>query len=173
MNKDLIALEQIFRRTKEAILRFSEILQPVVDHAKDAHERLYFHHILEEEEQRLERLDILLPILEQSADSASLSQNQYVILMQELNLEKFGLHNFREHLDLALFEFQDEERETLLKSMRVTTQNDYLNVKQMMEQLGNQFTEQTASGNTNLKETVTDSPPPAKKFTVGSLKQNN
>ena len=37
------------------------IITPIIENAKDDHERLYWHHIYEEEEHRSYRLDILLP----------------------------------------------------------------------------------------------------------------
>lgn len=39
------------------------MLDPVIQNAKDDHERLYYHHIYEEEEQRLSRLVELIPLI--------------------------------------------------------------------------------------------------------------
>ncbi|WP_134704136.1 IMEF encapsulin system ferritin-like cargo protein [Ammoniphilus sp. YIM 78166] len=173
MNQAFSELFTIFNRTKEDIEMFNSMLQPVVDHAKDEHERLYFHHILEEEEQRLERLGVLLPMLKLSLDE-DLSHRQLVQVLQELNLEKFGLHNFREHLDLAMFEFKDEERQELLKTTRERTQADYLRVKELMTELNNRiedvspvqvFTDLAVGSGSAPSERKQ-----GKKLTVGSLK---
>lgn len=171
MNQAFRDLKLIFSRTKADIETFSRMLQPVVDQAQDEHERLYFHHILEEEEQRLERLDVLLPMLEQAVEE-DMSSLQLIQLLQELNLEKFGLHNFREHLDLAMFEFKDEERQSHLKTMRERTQNDYLSVKELLPNLSHQFqdplpTSLGAPSNTQPAE----SKAPNKRLTVGSLRK--
>ena len=34
---------------------------------------------------------------------------ELVHLLQDISLEKFGLHNFLEHLDLFLFQFKEPE----------------------------------------------------------------
>lgn len=172
MNQAFIDLKLIFSRTKEDIESFSSMLQPVVDGAQDEHERLYFHHILEEEEQRLERLEVLLPMLQQAIEE-DLSSLQFIQLLQELNLEKFGLHNFREHLDLAMFEFKDEERQAHLKTMRERTQNDYLKVKDLLPNLSNQFQEprQSTVVSTSAVQQQNESKTPFKRLTVGSLKK--
>ena len=47
-----------------------EILTPIIEKAKDDHERLFWHHIYEEEEHRSDRLDILMP-----KDSISAKKN--------------------------------------------------------------------------------------------------
>ncbi|MFD6442315.1 hypothetical protein ACFWDG_21580 [Peribacillus sp. NPDC060186] len=39
------------------------MLDPVIQYASDEHERLYYHHISEEEEQRLSRLAELIPLI--------------------------------------------------------------------------------------------------------------
>lgn len=157
MKEAYTELKALFSRTKEDIQKFNGMLQPVIDHAKDERERLYFHHILEEEEQRLERLDILLPMLDK-AMVEDLSNFELIQLLEELNLEKFGLHNFREHIDLALFEFQDEERQSKLKPMRERTQADYLRVKDYLLFFNDKF---------QNRPTATES---RKRLSVGSLK---
>jgi hypothetical protein len=131
-------LQTIFERTKEYIGRFMDLIQPIVDTAQDEHTKLYYHHILEEEEQRLGRLDELIPYLrtlitENKAEH--LSDRELSRLLSDINLERFGLHNFREHLELSLYEFADEERRQLLNSMREQTQTDYLRVKEIMSEL--------------------------------------
>ncbi|MEW9674219.1 IMEF encapsulin system ferritin-like cargo protein [Ammoniphilus sp. 3BR4] len=176
MNQAFSQLFSIFSRTKQDIEVFNSMLQPVVDNAQDEHERLYFHHILEEEEQRLERLDVLLPMLKHSLDE-DLSHRQLIQLLQELSLEKFGLHNFREHLDLAMFQFTDEERQSLLKSMREKTQADYLQVKELVNELNSKF--QDVSSPVEAFSSLGAAPAPVqeasaakieKRLTVGSLK---
>ncbi|RXT13467.1 IMEF encapsulin system ferritin-like cargo protein [Ammoniphilus sp. CFH 90114] len=177
MNQAFSQLLTIFSRTKQDIEVFNSMLQPVVDNAKDEHERLYFHHILEEEEQRLERLDVLLPMLKHSLEE-ELSNRQLVQLLQELSLEKFGLHNFREHLDLAMFEFKDEERHSLLKSMRESTQTDYLTVKELVTELNNKFLDvspveafsNVGSSSSKSSQPETTSKQQEKRLTVGSLR---
>ena len=105
-------MASIFNRTKNALTEFMGIITPIIENAKDDHERLYWHHIYEEEEHRSDRLDILLPkIQEQLKNGADISSNQpgFVHLLQDISLEKFGLHNFLEHLDLSLFQFKGTE----------------------------------------------------------------
>lgn len=133
----------IFERTKEAIGNFMNIIQPVIDNAQDEHTRLYYHHILEEEEQRLGRLNDLIPYLKEvrSSQVEQLSDRELSHLLADLNLERFGLHNFREHLELSLYEFDDEERRSLLNRMRESTQNDYLRMKEIMTQLAGRFSD--------------------------------
>lgn len=181
MNQVLARLQEIFSGTKADIEQFNSMLQPVVNNAADEHERLYFHHILEEEEQRLERLEVLLPMLKHALDEGY-NERQLVQLLQELNLEKFGLHNFREHLDLAMFEFKDEERQALLKSMREKTESDYLAVKDLIAQLSDKFQDQLASVqinkpspavNMDMKPVPEHRQIPGKRLTVGSLRNKS
>lgn len=63
----------------------------------------------------------------------------FISLLQDINLEKFALHNFLEHLDLALYQFQDEERKQSLTSMLEQTRTDYLQVKEILSHLNEQF----------------------------------
>lgn len=168
-------LNDIFLKTKENIEKFNAMLRPVIENAQDERERLYFHHIEEEEEQRLERLNILLPMLEQ-AKEGEMNLTQFILLLEELNLEKFGLHNFREHLDLALFEFKDEPRQTQLLAMRERTESDYEKVKQYLSELNEQF-QNLSSPETRMDtlfsgKTIVRSPAIRKQFTVGSLRND-
>lgn len=185
MKEELTVFYRIFTTTKAAIEKFMSILDPVIQFAKDDHERLYYHHIYEEEEQRLSRLEVLIPLISkfQTIDEEkafSPTNNEFNRLLQELNLEKFGLHNFVEHLDLALFRFTDEERSTLLKKLRTVSYDDYQQVKEMLKETNERFdndyvdphahhdedhdhlalshTTQVEKNNTNKK-----------RFTVGSL----
>ncbi|WHX99900.1 IMEF encapsulin system ferritin-like cargo protein [Neobacillus sp. DY30] len=144
MQEELRAFYQIFTTTKDAIEKFMNMLDPVIQNAADEHERLYYHHIYEEEEQRLSRLVVLIPLIQkfqQVKDEKEFSpaNNEFNRLLQELNLEKFGLHNFVEHLDLALFRFTDEERSTLLNSLREVSYKDYQQVKQMLIDINSRF----------------------------------
>ncbi|MEJ8543962.1 IMEF encapsulin system ferritin-like cargo protein [Brevibacillus borstelensis] len=137
-------LHAIFNRTRSYIDRFTEIIQPIIDAAQDEHTRLYYHHILEEEEQRLGRLQELIPYvgsLDGEKKAEQLSDRELSRLLSDINLERFGLHNFREHLELSLYEFQDDETRQLLSSMRETTQEDYLRVKEIMATLSERFSD--------------------------------
>jgi hypothetical protein len=132
----------IFSSTKSAIEHFMGILDPVIEQTNDEHEHLYYHHIYEEEEHRLGRLNELIPLIEKFQEGTipfTPNQREFNRLLQELNLEKFGLHNFVEHLDLALFQFKDEERQRLLKEMRENSYSDYLLVKQMLVEINDRF----------------------------------
>ncbi|MGO0062327.1 IMEF encapsulin system ferritin-like cargo protein [Brevibacillus fluminis] len=139
----IVEAHAIFERTKAAIGTFMSIIQPVIDNAQDEHTRLYYHHILEEEEQRLGRLEELIPYLKEisSAPVENLSDRELSHMLSDLNLERFGLHNFREHLELSLYEFSDEERRSLLNTMRESTQNDYLRMKDIMTELASRFSD--------------------------------
>jgi hypothetical protein len=141
---ELKTFSEIFSTTKGAIEKFMNMLDPVIQNAKDDHERLYYHHIYEEEEQRLSRLAELIPLIskfQQIKDEHAFSptNNEFNRLLQELNLEKFGLHNFVEHLDLALFSFTDEARSSLLKEMRTVSYQDYQLVKEQLREINERF----------------------------------
>jgi len=197
--QEMSQLHTIFTRTKGYIREFMGLIQPIIDTAQDEHTKLYYHHILEEEEQRLERLEELIPYLaslsaEEKAEQ--LSDRDLSRLLSDINLERFGLHNFREHLELALYEFQDEATRQLLNSMRESTQNDYLLVKEIMAALSERFSDAYHGKLTDhdeghdihqvdhlhasaASENATPSTAPASSFashgkkglTVGSLKQ--
>jgi len=175
MRQVYVELNNIFLETKDNIQKFNAMLEPVIENAQSERERLYFHHIEEEEEQRLERLDVLLPMLTQAIEG-NMNQFQFILLLEELNLEKFGLHNFREHLDLALYEFEDEERQSSLREMRVRTQTDYEKVKQYLHDLNLKFENPPSPSEWMDTFFGNNANPPSvsqKKFTVGSLKNNN
>lgn len=141
--QELSQLHAIFDRTKGYINRFMGLIQPIIDAAQDEHTRLYYHHILEEEEQRMDRLQELIPYLQTlSAEKADqLSDRELSRLLSDINLERFGLHNFREHLELALYEFRDDETRQDLDRMRATTHEDYLRVKEIMATLSERFSD--------------------------------
>jgi hypothetical protein len=144
VQEELKIFYRIFTTTKEAIEKFMNMLDPVIQNADDEHERLYYHHIYEEEEQRLSRLVVLIPLInkfQQEKDNKAFTptNNEFNRLLQELNLEKFGLHNFVEHLDLALFRFTDEERSTMLNSLREVSYEDYQQVKAMLIDINGRF----------------------------------
>jgi hypothetical protein len=142
MIEDLSGLHQIFGRSIERVRTFMDILSPAITNARDQHERLYYHHIYEEEEQRLGRLEQLTPKLSRylgRGESIETTSFDFICLLQDLNLEKFGLHNFLEHLELALYHFTDEERSGKLNSMLDETKADYLSVKDTIARLNEQF----------------------------------
>ncbi|MDR6998937.1 IMEF encapsulin system ferritin-like cargo protein [Neobacillus niacini] len=144
MKKELEIFYRLFTTTREAIEKFMNMLDPVIQNASDDHERLYYHHIYEEEEQRLSRLEVLIPLIskfeaEKDDKDFTPTNNEFNRLLQELNLEKFGLHNFVEHLDLALFRFTDEERSTMLNQLREVTYQDYQQVKEMLNEINRRF----------------------------------
>lgn len=141
--QELSQLHAIFDRTQGYIHRFMSLIQPIIDAAQDEHTRLYYHHILEEEEQREDRLKELIPYLQSlTAEKAEqLSDRELSRLLSDINLERFGLHNFREHLELALYEFRDEETRLDLDGMRATTHEDYLRVKEIMASLSERFSD--------------------------------
>ncbi|UTR11685.1 hypothetical protein MM300_05070 [Evansella sp. LMS18] len=196
-------LKDMFIRTREAINDFMAILTPRIENAKDDHERLYYHHIYEEEEQRLDRLNALIPKLDFYIDNdgaRSADNLEFVRLLQDISLEKFGLHNFLEHLDLALFSFKETEHAENLTRMRNITADDYQSIKPILNTLNEEFDgAASAAGSvpTDEKEDVADhlkiekytssasgdhsekhqkeaavssSSKPAKRLTVGSLK---
>ncbi|WP_227939573.1 IMEF encapsulin system ferritin-like cargo protein [Alkalihalobacillus deserti] len=199
MSEQFIELRKMFLRTKDDIHNFMDILTPRIENAKDDHERLYYHHIYEEEEQRLDRLNALIPKMESSLESELLQtpeNTEFIRLLQDISLEKFGLHNFLEHLDLALFTFKDTEYAERLHQMRNTTNTDYQTIKGIMNLLNQQFdgaafaagsipTDEKEGVNDSLKiEKYTTTPAhdhedhnervtekkPMKRLTVGSLK---
>lgn len=188
-------MNSIFKRTKDALVEFMGIITPIIENAKDDHERLYWHHIYEEEEHRLDRLEILLPkiqaIRENGVDITS-NQLEFVHLLQDISLEKFGLHNFLEHLDLSLFQFNGTEFESKIRSLRDLTYEDYQLMKVILEKLNQEFqggikfntsipTDEKEGHGSNVKidaylhehthETSTSKQSVRKTLTVGSLKQ--
>ena len=135
-------MNSIFLRTKDALSKFMEIITPIINNAKDDHERLYWHHIYEEEDHRSDRLDILLPKLQQMSNheiKLSDQQGEFVHLLQDISLEKFGLHNFLEHLDLSLFQFNGTEFEPKIQGLRDLTYDDYQRMKVILETLNQEF----------------------------------
>lgn len=189
LKEELKTLFRIFTTTRDAIGKFISMLEPVIQNAADEHERLYYHHITEEEEQRLSRLAELIPLIgryEQDKEEKDFvpANNEFNRLLQELNLEKFGLHNFVEHLDLALFHFTDTERSTLLKEMRDVSYQDYQVVKEILTEINARFDHQYIDPHAHhdedhdhLAKPDSDSEKPiniikkVKGFTVGSLIQ--
>ncbi|WP_235434212.1 MULTISPECIES: IMEF encapsulin system ferritin-like cargo protein [Geobacillus] len=134
----LAEVSAILGRSKEALGQFQAILEPTIEQAADDHERLYWHHIYEEEEHRFDRLAALLPKLEEAlADEAFLSRENgdFLRLLQDISLEKFGLHNFLEHLDLSLFHYKGTEHEPAIAAMRDMTAADYQQMKAALETL--------------------------------------
>lgn len=197
MNHIFGEMDAIFNRTRDALSEFMGIITPIIENAKDDHERLYWHHIYEEEEHRSDRLDILLPkiskLLQNEVD-VSIHQLEFVHLLQDISLEKFGLHNFLEHLDLSLFQFKDTEFEGKIQALRDLTYEDYQQMKVILEELNQEFkgglqfntatpTDEKEGIGSHLKiEAYTQehshshSQPvkkARKKLTVGSLKQQN
>jgi hypothetical protein len=183
VKEELNILFDIFTTTREAIEKFMNLLDPVIQNASDDHERLYYHHIYEEEEQRLSRLVELIPLInkfekEKSEEDFTPTNNEFNRLLQELNLEKFGLHNFIEHLDLALFRFTDNERSTLLNQLREISYRDYQKVKEMLNVINAQFDHDYVDPHAHHDEhhdhlakpvSSINDPKRKKGFTVGSL----
>jgi hypothetical protein len=131
-------MDSIFNRTKHALSEFMRIITPIIENAKDDHERLFWHHIYEEEEHRSDRLDILMPKIQNGEEFLS-NQIEIVHLLQDISLEKFGLHNFLEHLDLFLFQFKGTEYEAKIQVLRDFTYDDYQQMKVIMDQLNQEF----------------------------------
>ncbi|USK34065.1 hypothetical protein LIT25_00990 [Bacillus sp. F19] len=187
MREELAIFNRIFTATKESIENFMAMLDPVIQNAKDDHERLYYHHIYEEEEQRLSRLEELIPLITKFENDKndtifSPTNNEFNRLLQELNLEKFGLHNFVEHLDLALFKFTDEVRSTQLQQMREVSYQDYQQVKNFLNEINGKFDRDYVDPHAHhdkdhdhlaplISQTATakNHKSPKKGFTVGSL----
>ncbi|MGO4887336.1 IMEF encapsulin system ferritin-like cargo protein [Anaerobacillus sp. MEB173] len=142
MSEHFGELKDMFLRTQEGIHNFMSILTPRIENASDEHERLYYHHIYEEEEQRLDRLNALLPKLDyylEHSDAQTENNYEFIRLLQDISLEKFGLHNFLEHLDLSLFSFKDTEYEDSLTQMRNKTNADYQAIKGILNSLNDNF----------------------------------
>lgn len=178
----------IFSRCQENIHAFMNKLSPIIATTSDEHKRLYYHHIYEEEEQHLDRLGTFLPKLSdyiQSGHALNIANPGFVNLLQDINLEKFGLHNFLEHLDLSLYEFTDEESQSTLRSMVEQTRTDYLLAKEILTRINEEFLpEKNVAHESDHHHVATaahefqhngeaelpPSPSKQKKFSVGSLK---
>lgn len=140
--ENVTEIQDILTRSKGALNQFKDILTPAIEQAKDDHERLYWHHIYEEEEHRFDRLEALLPKLQSYVhDGASLSRDngEFLRLLQDISLEKFGLHNFLEHLDLSLFHYKDTDQQEIIEPLRAMTAEDYQKIKQTFEALNQQL----------------------------------
>jgi hypothetical protein len=158
MMEHLSQLHPVFERTGNSITAFMNILSPTIAQAEDGYERLYFHHIYEEEEQHLERITQLIPKLSKFLDngqSIDTANQELVSLLQDINLEKFGLHNFLEHLDLAMYHFKDEERNQMLTSMSEQTKADYLLAKDVLSRMNESSLPSPASINESEHHNVT------------------
>ncbi|WP_458412417.1 IMEF encapsulin system ferritin-like cargo protein [Schinkia sp. CFF1] len=197
-NEIMKELEELFIRTENAVARFMEMVQSKIETAGDEHQHLYWHHIYEEEEQRMDRLQDLLPRVNfyiNNHGNQSINNLEFIHLLQDISLEKFGLHNFEEHLDLALFDQHGGGAlEEELRAMRQMTETDYERMKEILISLNQTFdgaANRAGSTPTDEKEHVHDhlkiekfvsnsksnqdfsqAPPAAshKKLTVGSLK---
>lgn len=165
MEQIFTEMNAIFQRTKTALSEFSELITPIIENATDEHERLYWHHIYEEEDHRSDRLDLLLPNIGKYLDKSMNSsdyQIEFIHLLQDISLEKFGLHNFLEHLDLSLFQFRGTEFEDQVQSMRDFTSDDYQRMKVIMDLLNQEF-----KGENNFKTSI---PTDEKEGTAANLK---
>ncbi|MEC1720215.1 IMEF encapsulin system ferritin-like cargo protein [Schinkia azotoformans] len=195
-NEAIKELEELFIRTEEAVTTFMNMLQPKIEGANDEYQHLYWHHIYEEEEQRLDRLKDLLPRVNHyvnNKEDQSIDNLEFIHLLQDISLEKFGLHNFEEHLDLALYDDSTGEHGETLRSMRKMTEADYKRIKVLLNTLNEAYggaANRAGSVPTDEKEHVGDhlklgkfsnehtimneKPiiPGKKKLTVGSLKYN-
>lgn len=188
---DLTRLYEIFSETKQDVQTFIGMLEPKVENARTDHERLYFHHILEEEEHHDERLQEFVPKLSRlSGEDISSDNWEFISLLQDLSLEKFGLHNFLEHLDLFMYEFDNEEEKRVVQSMRDRAFANYQAVKELAaglkelagaaaekpSRIDDHITAETSVPVIALDQPVVESAPnkadvPQKKgLTVGSLK---
>jgi hypothetical protein len=140
--ENLKEIQDILLRSKDALIKFKNILEPTIEQAKDDHERLYWHHIYEEEEHRFDRLEALLPKLQsqvQNGSSLAEENGDFLRLLQDISLEKFGLHNFLEHLDLSLFHYKDTEYQGMIEQLRNTTAEDYQKIKYIFEALNKEL----------------------------------
>jgi hypothetical protein len=140
--ENLMEIQDILVRSKDALSKFKDILVPAIEQAKDDHERLYWHHIYEEEEHRFDRLEALLPKLQsqlQNRSAVSKGNGDFLRLLQDISLEKFGLHNFLEHLDLSLFHYKDTEYQETIESLRNMTAEDYQKIKYTFEALNKEL----------------------------------
>jgi hypothetical protein len=140
--ENLKEIQDILVRSKDALNKFRDILVPAIEQAKDDHERLYWHHIYEEEEHRFDRLEALLPKLQsqiQNKSAVSKGNGDFLRLLQDISLEKFGLHNFLEHLDLSLFHYKDTEYQEIIESLRNMTAEDYQKIKYIFEALNKEL----------------------------------
>lgn len=173
MDNHFEQLQEILSRNKQDCSNFMDIITPKIENAVDEHERLYWHHIFEEEEQRYDRLNELLPKLEKLIENdtnPSTNNLEFVYLLQDISLEKFGLHNFDEHLELALYWYKDSEQGPVLGKMHEVTSADYQQVKQILNDLNQKFNgaaSKAGSTPTDDKENIDDSLK-ALKFTTES-----
>ena len=120
------------------------------------------------------------------------NQIEFVHLLQDISLEKFGLHNFLEHLDLFLYQFKEPEIVGKVQAFRDSTFEDYQQMKVILEKLNEDFqggnvfntsipTDEKEELGSNVKvdaysldyaqKSHASKQRPKKMLTVGSLKQ--
>lgn len=194
MTNNFQAIYELLDRTYHSAQQFMDMLVPKIENATDEHERLYWHHIYEEEEQRIDRLQELLPKIQHYAandDNQTLQNMEFIYLLQDISLEKFGLHNFEEHLDLALYWFKDSDIAATLQRLRDETSADYKSIKELLQTLNERFNGAAAKAGSTPTDEKGDNAvkalkyidnateeksiekqieKPKKRFTVGSLK---
>nr|WP_295970699.1 IMEF encapsulin system ferritin-like cargo protein [uncultured Bacillus sp.] len=135
-------IDAIFERTKGALTEFLTMITPIIETSTEEHERLYWHHIYEEEEHRSDRLEILMPKIQSILNNEGRlpdNQQEFVHLLQDISIEKFGLHNFLEHLDLSLFHLGGTEFEAKVQELRNFTNEDYQSMKHLLAELNGAF----------------------------------
>ncbi|MCS1350086.1 hypothetical protein [Mechercharimyces sp. CAU 1602] len=89
-----------------------------------------------------------------------MNNHEFLQVLQAIQIEKFGLHNFVEHLDLAMYELPDDiEKQRKLKELRQISGADYMRLKEIVIELNERFT-----GNDTAEPAGS-----SKQWTVGTL----
>lgn len=148
------AMLPVFQATQRDVEAFNKLLQPLIDEAGDEHERLYFHHIQEEEEEHLKRLDRIIKGISSIGGNhlTSVHPVSQFRLISDMVTEEFGLHNFKEHLDLAIHELREEQDKiTFLTGMKEEVQANRQRFRTHMEDLENFMNELTDRRSVRLK----------------------
>jgi hypothetical protein len=160
----------IFQETKRSVEIFNSLLVPTIEEAANSHERLYFHHIHEEEEEHLKRLENILEAIHVLSDKNRERSSTHISTFQMISnmiTEEFGLHNFQEHLDLALYEFKDDtDKVSMLNGLKEEVQENRNRIRKHMEHLESLMAQMESTLAYN------ESKSSARSLTIGSLKPN-
>jgi hypothetical protein len=160
----------IFEETKSNVEIFNSLLVPAIEGAADSHERLYFHHIQEEEEEHLKRLENIIKSIHAMSDKSKEGSSMHLSNFQMISniiTEEFGLHNFKEHLDLALYQFRDDvDKVSLLNGLKEDVQTNRDRMRNHMEHLEALMAQMESTVTCNVSKSA------ARSLTIGSLKTN-
>lgn len=141
MIQDLSQLHSIFNQARENVQVLMNMLTPFINNVNNEPKRMLAHHMFEEEEYRANELNQFIPKLQSFIESGQIdpASREFISLLQEINHVKFGVHNFMEHLELAMLDFFNEEQNQVIQSILDQTKPDYMAIKDSLSRLNETF----------------------------------